>query len=112
MAKLSIGSLASMANPVVGTSVHVAGAFNGTTLQNFPNPFSGSTTISYRLEKDSYVHISLFNSLGHEVMTLDRGIKNKGEQTLELEASDLPQGLYFINLRMDQGFVNHKIVIQ
>jgi len=40
---------------------------------NFPNPFSGSTVIRYRLSERCYISLKVFDLLGNEVSRLVRG---------------------------------------
>lgn len=66
--------------------------------QNYPNPFNGVTTIVYALPYDAYVSLSLFNSLGQEVVTLVDGIQSAGLRREVLGAEMLASGAYFYKL--------------
>lgn len=111
MAKLSIGSLASMAVPSNATAINEVGQLAGFQLTTYPNPFSHETTISYTLEKNSYIRISMVNSLGKEILVLVDGIKQSGENQLQLNAGSLPSGLYFLYTQTSEGTSIHKIMI-
>ncbi len=65
---------------------------------NYPNPFSGETTIVYTLEETSPVQLTVFDALGREVRTIADGIQNAGEHRALLSADELPSGLYFYRL--------------
>jgi endonuclease I len=41
-----------------------------TSLQNFPNPFNPTTTISFTLPSDCYVNIDIYNSKGQKIRAL------------------------------------------
>ena len=50
--------------------------------QNYPNPFNSSTVIHYTLPRQSQVHMSILNTLGETVCTLDEGIRSEGAHTV------------------------------
>ena len=111
MAKLSIGSLASMAVPVVTVSVDEFAQLEALHISNFPNPFSSETTISYTLDKENYLRLSMVNSLGKEVRVLENGIKQSGVHQLQLSVDNLPGGLYFLFTQTPNGIFTHKMLI-
>lgn len=72
---------------------------NSSTLsQNFPNPFNGSTTISYTIPVDERVTLKVFDLLGREVVSLVDGRVEAGSHAVTLDASRLASGLYFYRL--------------
>ncbi len=64
-------------------------------LPNFPNPFSGQTTLGYRLEEDASVSINIYDYTGRLVKTFAEGLKEKGEHHLSFAAGNLAPGIYF-----------------
>lgn len=56
------------------------GAFK---LSNYPNPFSTTTTISYRLDERSNVRLDIVDLLGKRVITLVDNVQDEGEQRRE-----------------------------
>lgn len=111
MARLSIGTVASMALPSIETSINEVGQLAGFQLSSYPNPFRNETTIVYTLEKTSQIKMSLMNSLGKEIMVLVDGIKQSGETQFKLHAGDLPSGLYFLYTQISEGTSVYKILI-
>jgi predicted GH43/DUF377 family glycosyl hydrolase len=67
--------------------------------QNYPNPFNPGTTIKYSIPKTSKVTLTLFNLLGEQVTTLVNEEKNVGNYSVEFNASKLPSGVYFYQLK-------------
>jgi hypothetical protein len=67
--------------------------------QNYPNPFNPSTSITFGLDKDSYVTAKVFNLLGQEVVTLFAGNQNVGAHTLNFDASKLCSGVYYYRIQ-------------
>ena len=76
-------------------------------LQNFPNPFNPSTSISYRLPKDGFVSLKVYDMLGKEVATLVSESKAKGQYAVNFDASGLTSGIYIYQLNVN-GFTASK----
>jgi hypothetical protein len=67
--------------------------------QNYPNPFNPSTTIKYSIPEAAKVKLTLFNLLGEELKTLVNEEKVAGNYSIEFNASSLPSGVYFYQLK-------------
>ena len=67
--------------------------------QNYPNPFNPTTQIQYELPLTGEISLMLYNTLGIEVMQLDKGIKSAGIHNISFDGSHLPTGIYFYQLR-------------
>ena len=68
--------------------------------QNYPNPFNPSTSISYSLPNAANVSLRVFSSLGQLVATLVDERKESGFYQATWNASNLPSGIYFYQLRV------------
>jgi len=68
--------------------------------QNYPNPFNPITQIQYELPLAGEISLTLYNTLGIEVMQLDKGIKSAGIHNISFDGSHLPTGIYFYQLRI------------
>ncbi len=70
--------------------------------QNYPNPFNPATTIKYRLERNSFVTIKIFDLLGKELTTLINEYKTAGDYEIEFNENlingGLASGVYFYRL--------------
>jgi len=62
---------------------------------NFPNPFNGSTVISFQLPKAAVVRLSIFDCLGREISILLNGLESAGRHSVSFNALNLPSGVYF-----------------
>ncbi len=74
--------------------------------QNYPNPFSPSTTIEYGVAETSGVTLRIFDVLGREVRTLVDQTVAPGQHSVRWDGTDvngrrLPSGLYLY--RMEAG---------
>ena len=83
--------------------------------QNYPNPFSDQTTITYTIPEDGLVNVSIVNSLGQNVHTLINTYQYAGTNYIKWNGkngygADLPQGMYFYQIRY-QGKTQTKRLI-
>ncbi len=46
--------------------------------QNYPNPFGGSTAISYKLKEQSNVKVTIYDVLGREIRSFNAGFQSAG----------------------------------
>jgi hypothetical protein len=67
--------------------------------QNYPNPFNPVTQIRYALPQTSQVIIKVYDVLGNEIATLVNEEKPVGTYEVNWNASILPSGVYFYQLK-------------
>ncbi len=67
-------------------------------LQNFPNPFNPSTTISFTVANPGVVALTVYDILGREVTTLMQGKVEAGTHSVNFPAAGLASGVYFYRL--------------
>lgn len=79
--------------------------------QNYPNPFNPSTTISYSLASEGYVSLKVFDLLGNEISTLVNEVKPAGNYRANFNATGLPSGIYFYQLKAGKFTSTKKLTI-
>jgi len=79
--------------------------------QNYPNPFNPSTIIKYELPEQSNVKIEIFDMLGQSVDVLINSEKQAGFYETTWNASNLPSGVYLINIKAE-GLNSKKNFVQ
>ena len=71
---------------------------------NFPNPFTGTTTIRYFLERAGIVRLKVFDAMGRDITTLDDQYRDGGFwYTATFDGRGLAGGTYFYRIQVE-GF--------
>jgi len=78
--------------------------------QNFPNPFTNSTTLRYSLPKTMQVRLAVYDILGREVAVLAEGSQDAGIYTRELNAAQLAPGVYYARIELDHLQFTKKLI--
>jgi hypothetical protein len=68
-------------------------------MQNYPEPFNPSTTISFVLPTRSSVSLKIYDMLGREVSVVVSGELQAGHYTRQWNASAFASGVYFYRLQ-------------
>lgn len=80
--------------------------------QNYPNPFNNKTKIKFQIQQKGFAKLQLFDVLGREISLLLNKYLSVGEYQLDFNASNLSSGTYFLNLFLNNNFINSiKIII-
>jgi hypothetical protein len=83
--------------------------FANTGLTIAPMPVMGRSDVRYNLASGAMVNMRVFDVMGKEVMVLQNGEQRSGEHALEIDATDLTPGAYYLKLDINGGeFVQTK----
>ncbi|KPL26606.1 MAG: hypothetical protein AMS23_01135, partial [Bacteroides sp. SM1_62] len=69
--------------------------------QNYPNPFTSTTTIKFSQQEKGYTTLKLYNTVGQEVATLISEELMPGNYEYIWDASDMPTGIYLYRLSVN-----------
>ncbi|MCW3104709.1 MAG: Por secretion system C-terminal sorting protein [Bacteroidetes bacterium] len=84
------------------SSVGVTEFVNGVKVaQNSPNPFGTTSTISYMLEKNCSVALSVYDVTGKMVASQSEGQQTAGTHSLKFNAENLSAGVYYYTLSVN-----------
>jgi len=72
-------------------------------VQNYPNPFSTTTTFRYAIPISSVVTLTVYDLLGRRVSTLVDRAQVPGMYEVSFDGSNLASGVYFYRLQSDPG---------
>ena len=91
-----------------GTEVHHIGPLNVSTgiekldfsqdIEMFPNPTEGTSTVQFTTTESTAITAKVFTVMGQEVDFVDFGTRSAGTQKLSLDVSELPAGVYMVEL--------------
>jgi len=77
-----------------------------------PNPLNETANIHFTLPKDDNVKIELYNYWGEKISALwNQALPKNKTKTIQLNASNLTAGIYFILLKTNQSMITKKIVV-
>ncbi|NVO09243.1 MAG: DUF1566 domain-containing protein [Bacteroidales bacterium] len=79
--------------------------------QNFPNPFSSTTTIQFSLLKSGSVTLKVYNLLGQLEATIVNERLNQGLYSYQFNADNFPTGVYSYQLQIDNQQSIKKMII-
>ena len=82
------------------------------TINVYPNPFSHTMTIDYRLSTEGTVQLILFDIMGRKVKELENSYKITGNYTTSLQAKYLEDGIYFLRVQLGNEFWVKKLYLQ
>jgi hypothetical protein len=80
-------------------------------LQNYPNPFSKTTLISWKSEVNSQTRLCVYDVVGNIIQILVNGDTEAGEHKVYFDSSDLAKGIYYYQLRVDGMVETRKMVV-
>ena len=102
-----------MAEPSIITSIGDNYA-NGEAVQldqNYPNPFSSSTIISYSVPEAQFISLKVYDIIGNEIASLINEDQSPGDHEVVFDAGDLVGGTYFYRLQLDDLVQTKKMVL-
>ena len=84
--------------------------------QNYPNPFSNSTTIEFEIFDSKYVNLDIYDFSGNKVKSLINRNYSKGKYTVKWNAYNeagnrVANGMYFYILKGDNQQISKKMIV-
>lgn len=72
----------------------------------YPNPASTNTTVLIELAKAADIEVSIFNAIGQQIQSIDKGQYSAGQQIMNLDLDNYTNGLYFCQIRVDGELIS------
>ncbi len=76
-----------------------------------PNPFCGEVEISFLLNRSDDVTLSVYNTAGVKIKTIEQGKLGAGQHIYKWNGSKYPAGLYFVQLQSVSGLTTQKMIL-
>jgi PKD repeat protein len=81
------------------------------SLENYPNPFSDNTTVSYSIKKDASIELNILDLLGNKVASLENENKQAGNYSVNWNSEGVAQGMYLLQLKVNNAVSTKKLII-
>jgi len=81
------------------------------SLQVYPNPVAGSTTISFSVEQSQKISLRIFDMNGRLVTTLADASFEEGEYEVIWNAADVNAGIYFLQVQTEENSETIKLAV-
>jgi hypothetical protein len=99
-------------NPVTSTFEKIVNVNNGIELNDpVPNPANNSFLLSYKIPKTSRINLSVIDISGKVLKEVLNSLCEPGEYNVNINSSELIEGIYFCRLETDYGYSIKKIII-
>jgi Secretion system C-terminal sorting domain len=79
--------------------------------QNYPNPFTNSSTITYNISQSSNLTFSVSDLAGREILHQDYGTMPPGQHSITINATTFSPGIYFYSITANGSTVTKKMVV-
>jgi len=80
-------------------------------MQNYPNPWSDKTMVTFTLPTDDEVSLQLFDITGRLVKEVASGYYQSGEHQVTLDSYQLESGIYILRLANEEQSAFRKVVL-
>lgn len=107
----SNGAIVKYNTSVIGVSPHGTVPTQNRLGQNYPNPFNPATVISFDLEMNTPVKITLFDLTGRSIGIVFSGYRQAGHHSIRFDGSRLASGVYIYRLEAGRYIAAKKMVI-
>ncbi len=78
--------------------------------QNSPNPFGDQTTISYSLDREENIRITLLDNAGKTLKTLVNRSHTPGKYSITIQGETLSSGIYLCNMEAGEKLRTIKLI--
>ena len=81
-------------------------------LEVYPNPASTQAVINFSIDSDALTEIVLFDLQGRKIKSIAEENFEAGNHQLNCSVTELPKGIYFLQLKTNEVTATQKLIIQ
>jgi len=85
---------------LTGEATGILDKFATSELNIFPNPVKDVLKLDLSLNADAQLYINIYNTVGQLVIA-KQGSQQKGNNLIDIDVSELKQGIYFVNIKVN-----------
>lgn len=89
----------------------IESVLNTNSLSVYPNPTANKTTVEFEMKSQSKVEFVLMNAIGQRIWSKSTDL-NAGLQQENIDVSGFANGLYFLQLKTEQGMITKQLLIE
>lgn len=78
----------------------------------FPNPANDEIIVSWELNQQARVMLSITDAMGRMTLNLPMGMQDSGVWTKNVQTASLSEGVYYVTLRADDQVITKQILVQ
>ena len=93
----------------ISSGIHENSVANSVSI--FPNPTTSSSTITFNLTESTSVKMEVINTIGSIVFSNYTETLSAGDQKITFDGTNLPDGIYFVNLTIGDELISKKVSI-
>ena len=82
------------------------------SVQVYPNPAADNAMISFSTAKEANVTIEIVNTLGAKIFAQTYGVRAAGVQMVPVSLSELSNGVYMVNIMVDDATITKRLSVQ
>lgn len=97
-----------LASDPTGINTNIA---KETSLSIYPNPTHNNAQLSFSLEQEANVNVRVYNVIGSLALDLPTEKLNAGEQNIDINTRSLEEGIYFVNVKINNETITKKITV-
>jgi len=101
-----------ISNRTIPTGINYQLSILNYPLKVYPNPYTGKTQISYRLQEKADILLEIYNILGKKVQTVVNERQNSGDYHYNFSAKDsgYGAGIYILKFIIDEQIYTKQLV--
>lgn len=95
-----------------GDPIYVSEEQENNKMLIFPNPANEIATLIIEMPEQNNARIRIFNALGRQIREIIEKRTHAKEVQIEIETQNLPNGVYFVQIEINEKIITHKLVVK